>query len=214
MAATAPLRTRRARHDPRESEREILQAAEEILREVPYRNVTVEAIMRRTGLKRPAFYAHFRDRHDIVLRVVQDIGGEILGASAPWLEGGEDPRSAVREALLAAVAVYAAHGPILRAIADAAPGDDRVEGVYRGLLERITEVVARRIAADQRTGLTDRSLDPRETARALVLMSERYQYDLLGRGSGGGGAEVAGVLERVWIATLYGADAPRGRQRG
>lgn len=202
MAATAP-RTRRARHDPRESEREILLAAEEILREVPYREVTVEAIMRRTGLKRPAFYAHFRDRHDIVLRVVQDIGGEILAAAAPWLEGGRDPAAAVSEALQATASVYARHGPILRAIADAAPGDSRVEAAYRGLLERITAAVASRIGADQRDGLADRSLDAAETARALVWMSERYEYDQLGRGDGDPRA-VARVLERIWNAALYG----------
>lgn len=207
MAATAPPHSRRARHDPRESEREILAAAEEILRELPYREVTVEAIMRRTGLKRPAFYAHFRDRHDIVLRVVQDIGGEIIEAASPWLKAPGEPRSTVREALSASVAVYAAHGPILRAIADAAPGDDRVESVYRGLIESIVEAVSERIAADQREGSADASLDARETARALVWMSERYEYDMLGRRPDSDPAPVAQVLAHIWIAAIYGPSA-------
>ena len=29
--------------------------------------------MTRTGLKRPAFYVHFRDRHDLALRVVENL---------------------------------------------------------------------------------------------------------------------------------------------
>ncbi len=61
---------RRPKHDPKESEREILEAAEQLLRERPFRELTVEAVMSRTGLKRPAFYVHFRDRHDLALRVV------------------------------------------------------------------------------------------------------------------------------------------------
>lgn len=74
---------RRPQHGPKESEREILDAAEEFLRGRPFREMTVEAVMSRTGLKRPAFYVHFRDRHDLALRVVEVIGGEVAEMIEP-----------------------------------------------------------------------------------------------------------------------------------
>jgi len=201
--ATRARRDRRPRHDPRESEREILAAAEEILRELPFREVTVEAIMARTGLKRPAFYAHFRDRNEIVLRFVQDIAGEIFAGADPWLSGAGEPRAALLQGIEASTAVYAAHGPLLRALADAAPGDGNVEAAYRGLVEQLAAAVAGRIAAGQRSGAIDAELDARDTARALVWMNERYLYVMVGV-RGEETAAVARTLQQVWLATLYG----------
>lgn len=201
-ASPATPRTRRPRHHPRESEREILAAAEQVLREVPYREITVEAIMCRTGLKRPAFYAHFRDRNDIVLRVVQDIGGEFFVAVGGWLSGSGEPRELLREAIAESVAVYARHGPILRALADAAPADAGVEAAYRSLVEQLVEAVAERFAEEQRLGAIDPGLDAGETARALVWMNERYLYEMLGRRTEHP-ALVARLLQRIWLAVVY-----------
>lgn len=206
MAATSTRAGRVGRrppHDPRESEREILAAAEEVLRELPFREATVEAIMSRTGLGRTAFYAHFRDRNEIALRIVQDIGGEFFAAVEPWLSGAGEPGEALREAVAASVAVYARHGPILRALADAASGDAGVEAAYRGLVEQLAEGVARRLAEEQRGGALDAELDPGETAAALVWMNERYLYDRVGRRAEDP-ARVAATLQRLWLAALYG----------
>ena len=103
---------RRARHDPRETEREILDAAEQLLHERPFRELTVPAVMARTGLKRPAFYVHFRDRHDLALRVVDRIGEELLVVANRWFEGGETAAD-LRSALEGVAAVYVEHGPVL-----------------------------------------------------------------------------------------------------
>ena len=46
--------------------------------------------MRRTGLSRPSFYVYFRDRHDLVLKVVEHIGGELFAMSERWYEGTGD----------------------------------------------------------------------------------------------------------------------------
>src|SRR5207247_8481588 len=108
---------------------EILLAAEELLRELPFREITVEQIMSRTGLKRPAFYAHFRDRHDLVLRVVQHIEGELFAMADMWLKGSE-PDADMQVALEGVATVFVAHGPVLVALADAAGSDARVERAY------------------------------------------------------------------------------------
>jgi AcrR family transcriptional regulator len=205
MAGSLPSEAlrRRPRHDPRETEREILEAAEELLRERPFREVTVERVMMRTGLKRPAFYAHFRDRYDLMLRIVAHIGGELFEMADRWLKG-DDPERDIRVALEGIATVYVTHGPVLRALADAAPTDERVESAYRTLVQTFVEASAERIRAEQRAGRTARDLDAEETARALTWLCERYLSEAFGRPPQEEVARAVDVLDRIWLATLYG----------
>ena len=115
-----PGRGRRRRRTPKEAEREIIAAAEALLRERPFRELTVDELMRRTELSRPSFYVYFRDRHQLVLRVVEQLGGELFTMSERWLRGSGDQRAVARDALQGIVDVFAEHGPVLRALADAA----------------------------------------------------------------------------------------------
>ena len=192
----APAR-RRPKHDPKDSEREILEAAEQLLRELPFREITVEAVMSRTGLKRPAFYVHFRDRHDLVLRLIGEIGAELFEMADKWLKGGD-----LRAGVDGVVAVYAKHGPVLRAISDAAVDDPDVEQAYHGLVQRFIDATAEHIRAEQRSGRAE-GMTARRTAAALVWMNERYLSMCLGRGKQLKPREVADTLHQIWTRTLY-----------
>src|SRR5256885_8575330 len=103
---------RRRRRTPEVAEQEILSAAEGLLRERPFRELTVDEVMRRTDLSRPSFYVYFTDRHQLVLKVVEHLGAELFTMSDRWLRGtGEGPELA-RAALDGIVAVYVQHGPV------------------------------------------------------------------------------------------------------
>ncbi len=212
MPAGTATPARRPRHDPKETEREILEAAEQLLREHPVREMTIELLMARTGLKRPAFYAHFTDRHDLLLRVVGDIGGRLFAMADRWLSG-DDPATDIPAALEGVAAVYLSDGPILLALAEAAAADARVEQAYRGLVEDFVTAAGERIAAEQAAGRTTLELDPRETARALVWLNERYLSEALGRRPHDDPESVVAVLSRIWLATLYSTDVgtPAGK---
>ena len=197
----------RRRRRPEEAERAILAAARAFLEERPFREMTVEGIMVRTGLSRPAFYAYFRDRYEVVTRLLEGIGGLLFALDWRWLSGGE--REGLVDALRAGSQTFVEYGPVLRAIADAAGYDARVEQVYRyGLIERLVAAVASRISRDVEAGLSPADLEPEETARALVLMTERYLLDAFGRPerrpSRRESAAVFRTLERIWVRTLYG----------
>jgi AcrR family transcriptional regulator len=206
--STVPASTptgRRPRHDPRETEREILDAAERFLHEHPFRQLTVQTVMERTGLKRPAFYVHFRDRHELALRVVDRIRDELLIVANRWFEG-HGSSADLRSALDGVAAVYVEHGPVLRALADASGSDATVEAAYRALVQRFVDATARRIRAEQAAGRVA-EIDPDETARALVWLNESYLREALGRAPIADPSTVVDVLEHIWIATLYGAQA-------
>ncbi|WP_067824653.1 TetR/AcrR family transcriptional regulator [Nocardia inohanensis] len=193
---------RRPKHDPRESEREILDAAEQLLRERPFREISVDAVMSRTGLKRPAFYVHFRDRHDLVLRVVENLGREVFEMTERWLQG-DDPATDARQALEGLVDVYAAHGPVFRAVSDAATTDEKVEDAYRTLMQRFIDATTAHIREEQARGRIGELADVEETARALIWMDERYLSEALGREPAADPQVVVGVLYSIWMSALY-----------
>jgi len=194
---------RRRRRSPEETEREIVEAAEALLRERPFRELTVDEVMRRTELSRPSFYVHFRDRHQLVLRVVEHIAVEFLTMSDHWYKGGGDGATLAREALEGVVALYERHGPVLRALADAATDDPDVEAAYDAMMKRFVDATAEHIAREMESGTID-ALDPRQTATALVLMNERYLGATLGgREPSTPPAVVIETLGRIWTRTLY-----------
>jgi TetR/AcrR family transcriptional regulator, ethionamide resistance regulator len=205
-------RVRRRRRKPEEAERVILAAGRAFLEEHPFREMTVEGVMVRTGLSRPAFYAYFKDRYDLVTRLLEGVGGLLFALDWRWLSGtadGNDVRKVLVDALRAGSETFVEYGSVLRAISDAAGYDARVEEVYRGgLIQRLVAAVAARISRDIEAGVTSDELDPEQTARALVLMTERYLLDAFGRPerrpSRRETEAILDTVEEVWVRTLYG----------
>jgi AcrR family transcriptional regulator len=209
VAASQQTGARRPRHDPKETEREILEAAEALLRERPFREVTIPEVMRTAGLKRPAFYVHFRDRGDLLLRVVAHIGALLFEMADRWLKGDEPLRD-IRAAHEGIADVFVVHGPVLRALADAAPTDPVVEEAYRSLVQAFVDASSEHIVAEQAVGRIRASIDAEAIARALVWGNERYLSEALGRRPQADPRVVAGVLSEIWLATLYGETAGAG----
>ena len=203
-AATATNPPKRRRRSPAEAEREIIGAAEVLLRERPFRELTVDEVMRRTGLSRPSFYVYFRDRYDLVVRVAEHIGGELFTMSDRWFKGSEPGPERIRSAVEGVVAVYQEHGPVIRALADAAADDPDVERIYGDLVEGFVAASAEHIEAEIAAGHVA-PLDPRHAAEALVWMNERFLNTHLGREPKSPGEMVVDTLSVVWSRTLYGA---------
>lgn len=155
-----------------------------------------------TELKRPAFYAHFRDRHDLALRVAERITGEVFAMASHWLDG-DQPLQDARSALEGIAAVYVEHGPVLRALTEAAASDAEVERSQRQLLGAFIDATAQHIRDEQAVGRVHAQLDADESARALVWLNERYLSEALGREPRADPSTVVDVLHRVWTATLY-----------
>ena len=161
--------------------------------------------MRRTDLSRPSFYVYFTDRHQLVLRVVEHLGSELFTMSDRWLSGSGEGSDLARQALDGIVAVYVEHGPVMRALADAAADDPGVEQAYAALVQRFVDATARHIEEEIAAGRI-LPLDPHETATALVWMNERYLTLSLGLDPGADRSVVTQTLSTIWSRVLYGAD--------
>jgi TetR/AcrR family transcriptional regulator, ethionamide resistance regulator len=201
-------RRRRRRED---SEQEILEVAERLLRERPFRELTVDDLMAATTQSRTAFYRHFTGRQDLLIRLLSDLNQELWEVSQAWFQGGgEDPLAEAREALERLAGVYQAHGPVLLAMAEAAHHDDEVERVYGALVQGFADGVVARLERDAAAGRASVA-NPAEVAVALVWMTERQLAVTFGRRDTGPSerAAVVEALYTIWTRTLYGADPGR-----
>ena len=102
------------------------------------------------------------------------------------------------------VEVFSEHGPVLRALADAAADDPEVERVYGGLVQSFVDVTRKHIEKEIEAGRV-LPLDAGETAQALVWMMERYLNRSLGRRPPSTPPQtVANTLTAIWTRVLYG----------
>ena len=194
---------RRRRRSPEAAVAEIVAAAEQFLGERPFRELSVDEIMARTSLSRSSFYVYFRDRHDLLLRIVEAIGDDLMAMADRWLTGSGDPGADARLALEGLAGVYAEHGVVMRAIADAARVDPVVEQVYDALIDRFVNASSAHIAEQIESGQIE-PIDPIETARALVWASETYLVRTLGTNPPRQPTElVVDMLTRIWVRVLY-----------
>jgi AcrR family transcriptional regulator len=201
--STAAQRTRH--REQRESTRRlILAAADRFLRGSPYRELTVDVVMAQTGLTRTAFYRHFDDVTDLVLRLFEDVGAELYAIAQRWAAtAGADVPGPALEGLAGVVDFFVRDGPLLRAIAEAAVADEQIEDAYRGSIEALISLTAEaleRMARDRQL----RVPHPRALARAMTLMNEAYLLEEFGRQPQGDRDVALATLETVWLGVAQG----------
>jgi TetR/AcrR family transcriptional regulator, ethionamide resistance regulator len=202
MAAGKPPTRRRRR--PEEAEREILEAARRLLAERPSHEVTVGAIMSETTLSRKSFYVYFRDRYELLTRLVEPLGTERDGIVAELWREGADMATGGRAALLALAGLYARHGPLLRALAEASSQDREAKRAWREFLEPVVVGHADKIREEIELGRIA-GVDPEPTARALIGMNLQFFFDQLVDNPEPDLEATADTLLTIWQRTLYGA---------
>ena len=202
-------RARARRHVPDEARREIVDSAVRFLWQRPFRDLTVGQLMAGTSLSRPSFYQYFDDLHDLICSLLSDIESVMRRTANPWLAGEGDPVGAIRDALAGVVQTSVDHGPILRAVSEAAPLDERLERAWSAFMERWDDAVEARIRAQQGEGLISTSLDARRVANALNAMDAAVLIAEFGRRPQGDAEAVLDTLYGIWRGALYCPATPR-----
>ena len=199
------MATRRAdiRESRQQSRARIVAAAEELVRRESYGSLTVDDVMREAGLGRTIFYRHFDDLADLLMRAGREAIEELFDAQgalrAARLGDGFD---FVRAAIEPAVAVYERHGPLLRAIAEAAASEERIAEGQEAIRERFYELIEGALDAIPRVAANPPA-DLAETARALSLMNETYLLDAFGREPRVSPETAIQTLTEIWFAMIH-----------
>ena len=190
------------RQTRQESRDRIVAAATELIRHTPYGALTVDDVMREAGAGRTIFYRHFDDLADLLMRAGRDAFEGLYRAEQAFRSEHVGGQPNVRAAIQAAVDVYRRHGPLLRAIAEAAAaGDEQIAAGQQAMLERFDELVQDVLRASPRfAGRSDE--DIAETARALNVMNVNYLLDAFGREPRVSGETAVRTLAGIWGAVV------------
>lgn len=192
--STDVKRTRVAAADARER---ILAAARRLLLQRPFAELTVEDVMAEAGLARTVFYRHWADLPQLAPELLPDTDDPLIG-QIEQVER-ERPEEVVAAMIAALVDVYAQHGPLLRAIDDAARQDRAVAEQLDTALVGPRALIARLLAAAPHP-----PPNPRESALVLMATHRAYLLDTFGDGRPRRGARRAATqaLEALWARLL------------
>jgi len=180
----------------------ILDGALEFLWSRPFRELTVAELMSIAGASRPAFYQYFDDLHNLMETLLRGLEENIFEAAVPWLSGEGDPTALLQESLAGLVRIGYDSGPILRAVADASPTDERLELAWAEFLATFDDAVAARIEQHQVEGLIS-AFDARPVAIALNRLDASLLIHAFGRRPRGNPEPVCEAIIRIWSSTLY-----------
>ncbi len=200
-SAPATQRLARKRQNREESRKRIVDAATELVRTRSYSELSVGEVMDRAGIGRTIFYRHFDDLADLLMRAGRDAADELFEAEQALAHVRVDASAeSIEVALAAAVSLYRHHGPVLRAIAEAAGVDSAVAAGYGAQRRRFDSLVedAIRSTGTPRPGAPD----PSETARALNLMNESYLLDAFGREPRVSEETAVETLTAIWAGSV------------
>ncbi|MEQ8659390.1 MAG: helix-turn-helix domain-containing protein [Gammaproteobacteria bacterium] len=133
-------------------EARLLAALERLLEsEASFTALSVERLAREAGISRATFYLHFRDKSDLIERLLHRVEDEVVAAGGVWFQHAEDASYAdLKRAMHGFMGVYREHRAILRAAAETAAYDDDVDSAYKHMLNRFrseSRAAVARIAA-------------------------------------------------------------------
>lgn len=207
--ATNRVQVRRSRQQVRAR---IIAAAADLIRRRSYSELSVDEVMRAAGIGRTIFYRHFDDLGELLVRVSQEAIEELYEAQPPLEEVTPgDEIAAIHRGLEPAVAVYRRHGPLLRAVAEAASSDPDLARGHAAMRRRFSELNRRYLGEAQERGAFGLA-DVAETAEAMTVMNDAYLLDAFG-GEPRVSVEVAvQTLSEIWLA-LVRADPEEGGKR-
>ena len=198
-ATSSKSRTRLTRE---RSRTRIVDAATELVRERSYAQLNVGEIMGRAGIGRTIFYRHFDDLGDLLLSAGREAIEELYDAQVGLaVSRATHDADTIRRAIEIPVGVYRRHGPLLRAVAEAAASDELVAPGQEELRARFDALVADALRAiEDRGGATFADVD--ETARALNLLNTAYLLDAFGREPRVSTETAVQTLTEIWVALL------------
>ena len=185
---------------------EILQAALEFFWSNPFRDLTIGGLMSSTSAGRSAFYQYFEDLYDLAETLLRGLEADILEAATPWFQREGDPLPLLKESLQGLVRVCYERGPILKAVADAAVSDQRLEKEWSEFLTRFDDAVTARIEHQQSAGVIA-AFDARMVAVALNRMDASVLIEAFGSRPRSRPEPVLEAITRVWVSTLYSSDS-------
>lgn len=186
-------------------EGQIAEATRQLLADgESFADITIEQIAAHAGISRTAFYAYFRDKRELLIRLVGE-AMEPITREADELVGGRPSGPAEIPHTIGAAVEFARGNPqVFRAAVEAAGYDPVISTFWREqLLGRFIDVIEERIRKQHESGAT-LPIDPRAAAVALVMMVVETLYHHVSSADGLSYQQVLDTLVTISVRAVYG----------
>lgn len=206
-----PTRRTRARNgeQPRLSIEDRLLAAMERLLEKGHRfaALSVEQLTDEAGIARGTFYLHFRDKGELVARLMGQVTEEIIQSTGTWMSNAEDAgRPQIHQALSGMVGIFKKHQAVMAAVNDTAPYDQKVAALYKKMVDEICEQSRRSLRTVKRKGLS-RTGATDDVADVMSWMIVLYCARFVGERDGADLDRLARSLGYIGACTAFSDSA-------
>lgn len=209
MTTVGSARTHRGRRSARPSgddrELAILSTAEQLLRERPLADISVDDLAKGAGLSRPTFYFYFPSKDAVLLtlfeRVIMqaDSALQTMVANPP-----ADLKALWRIGINVFVETFGAHRAVSLA-ADAARSNKDVDDLWSRFMQKWVDHITTVIEAERARGAAPVTLPAPNLSAALNLLNEKVMLSSFADARPSVPSEqLLDTLVHIWVSSVYG----------
>ncbi len=189
----------------------IIAAVRELLEETPFADLSVSTISDRAGVARSGFYFYFDSKYAVLAQILADATQELEELThyfAP--RGADESPSAFAKRMVGSAAVMFAHNdPVMSACTAARATDAEIRRIQDEQISAIIDKIVKIITDERDAGTAQPISDDIpmliRTLGATSVMA--LAGDSAFVGPDGDAERVVGVLEQLWLTSLWGGAA-------
>ncbi|WP_200828479.1 TetR/AcrR family transcriptional regulator [Mycobacterium sp. 3519A] len=204
--------TRQRRDADRQSgsEQRLLDAVERLLNAGQlFTEISVQRILEEAGVSRATFYAHFRDKSALLIRLTDTLRERLLDLARAWdPAAGEDGAARYAEFFLEVIRIHRENFAVLSAVRELASYDPAVHDFYTADLDEFERAVCQTLTEQQRSGATISELSPVAASRVIVWGGAQAIAHHISVDDGSGDTQFARELGAIWWHGAYRRPAP------
>lgn len=119
--------------------------------------LTVEQLAKEAGIGRATFYLHFRDKGELVRRLMRKLTAEVTESAGGWFRsGGDVDRRSMHFALHGIVGTFKKHQAVLAAVTDIAPFDPAVAEAHAQMMDELCKLSRKAVSRFDETAARSR----------------------------------------------------------
>lgn len=209
MTTVGSARTHRGRRSARPSgddrELAILSTAEQLLRERPLADISVDDLAKGAGLSRPTFYFYFPSKDAVLLTLFERVIMEADSALENMVANPPaDLKALWRIGINVFVETFGAHRAVSLA-ADAARSNKDVDDLWSRFMQKWVDHITTVIEAERSRGAAPVTLPAHNLSAALNLLNEKIMLSSFADGRPSvPNDELLDTLVHIWVSSIYG----------
>ena len=189
----------------------IVAAVRELLEETPFADLSVSTISDRAGVARSGFYFYFDSKYAVLAQILGEATEELEELThyfAPR-EADETPAAFAKRMVGSATVMFAHNDPVLSACTVARATDAEIRRIQDDQISAIIDKIVRIVEDEKAAGTAQPISDDIpmliRTLGAATVMA--LSGDSTFVGPAGDTARAVGVLEQLWLTSLWGGAA-------